>query len=169
VQLTYRASRVVDFHELGSDFRWVDVKNFELKKTRSHRDMLAVLIANPWYDDDYASPSGALPSPAPNVHGPYRLDAITADSFEEVGTRNCSASLTAWGDQHGALPADFAAKFTQVVQSLLVGSAAVFRLRDLGPDALHRRNDHLGALGFLEYVIVSKNTNSVSLLVASDD
>ena len=169
MHMTERASRVIDFHEVGSDFRWIDVKTFEPKKSRGNLDTLAALIENPWYDDDYASPSGALPTPSPGVHGPYRLDAITPHSFEEVSTRACSAAVTAWADQLGPLPTAFAARYSHILQSLLLDSRLVYRLRDLGPAALHGRNDHLGALGFLEFVIASKSSNKVTLLVASDD
>jgi hypothetical protein len=169
VELTYRASEIVRFREIGSDLRWIDVKHFDMTGSGSARELLAKVIANPWYDDDYASPSGALPVPSRGLHGPYVLDRVTVGSFTKVSTRACFEAIKAWATQLGPLPASFAATWEGLVNGLLSDSSAVYRLPSLGPSAEHQWGSHLGAMGFHEFVIVSSRTSSVALLVASDD
>ena len=126
-------------------------------------------MADPWYDDDFASPSGALPDPSNGVHGPYSLQQITASSFSEVTPRQCGDALTEWLRGHGALPAQFTAKCDRALRDLLDSASAIYQLNDLGKAAEHQWGAHLATHGFLEFVIVSAATNTVAVLVASDD
>ena len=169
MELTYRASEIVRFREVGSDLRWIDIKHFDMTGRGSARDLLTAVIENPWYDDDYASPSGALPVPSRGLHGPYLLDRIAVSSFTKVSTRTCFEEIKAWATQLGLLPAGFTAKWEGVVNKLLVNATAVYRLPPLGGEAEHAWGQHLGTLGFHEFVIVSTRSGSVALLVASDD
>jgi hypothetical protein len=169
VELAHRASETIRFREVGSDFRWIDMKHFDLTGSGSAADLLGAVIANAWYDDDYASPSGALPEPSRGLHGPYLLDRITVASFTKVSPRACVEELRTWAAQLGPLPRDFASKWLAAVNGVLGGASAVYRLRPLGAAAEHQWGTHLGALGFHEFVIVSARTGSVTLLVASDD
>jgi hypothetical protein len=169
VELSYRRSEILRFRELGSDFRWIDVKHFDLVGSGSARELLTALVSDRWYDDDYASPSGALPDPSRRIHGPYSLNQVTVDSFKKVRARACFDAVAAWATQLGPLPAEFAAQWEGLVSGLLAEATAVYRLADLGPDAEHQWGRHLGAMGFLEFVVVSARTGSVALLVASDD
>jgi hypothetical protein len=169
VQVTHRFSDIIRFREVGSDFRWIDVKHFDLDGSGSARELLSAVISNPWYDDDYASPSGALPDPSRGIHGPYSLDRVSVESFSKVSARACFDALKKWATQLGPLPSGFVAKWEGAVTPLLAGATAVYRLRDLGPEAAHQWDGHLGALGFHEFVIVSARAKTVALLVASDD
>jgi hypothetical protein len=169
VKLTYRASEVVRFREVGSDVRWIDIKHFDLIGSGSARDILSAVISNPWYDDDYASPSGALPVPSRGLHGPYVLDRVSVGSFMKVSTRACFDAIEAWAGQLGPLPSAFTAKWEGLVSGLLSHASAVYRLPSLGPTAEHEWGTHLGAMGFHEFIIVSARSSSVALLVASDD
>jgi hypothetical protein len=169
MELTHRASETIRFREVGSDFRWIDIKHFELTGSGSAADLLTAVIANPWYDDDYASPSGALPEPSRGLHGPYILDRVSVASFTKVSPRACFEELRTWAGQLGPLPRAFASKWQAAVNGVLGGASAVYRLQPLGATAEHQWGGHLGALGFHEFVIVSKRTASVALLVASDD
>jgi hypothetical protein len=169
VQVTHRTSEILRFRELGSDFRWIDIKHFDLTGSGPAKELLAALIADRWYDDDYASPSGALPDPSRGIHGPYSLDRIRVESFIKVSARACFEAVKEWATQFGPLPSGFAAQWEGRVHALLADATAVYRLPALGADAEHQWGGHLGTLGFHEFVIVSARTRSVALLVASDD
>ena len=127
------------------------------------------MLANPWYDDDYASPSGTLPDPSRGIHGPYRLSSIGVDSFERVSTRACLDAVREWAAQRGPLPADFAAKCEGLVKRHLAGATTVYQLANVGKESEHQWGRHIGEYGFLEFVIVAPSEGRVSLLVASDD
>jgi hypothetical protein len=101
VEITHRRSEIIRFRDVASDFRWIDVKYFDVVSPGNHKEALAAVIANAWYDDDYASPSGALPVPSRGLHGPYSLDSIDVASFEKSSPRKCRdavpvATKTSW-------------------------------------------------------------------------
>jgi len=130
---------------------------------------LAAVLANPWYDDDYASPSGTLPDPSRGIHGPYTLSKIGLDSFERVSVRACRDAVRAWASLRGDLAPQFTAKYEELLHRHLAGATTVFRLANIGPESEHQWGRHIGEFGFLEFVIVAPGDGRVSLLVASDD
>jgi len=169
VELAYRTSHIVRFREVISDFRWIDAKLFDISGPASHREILAALIADPWYNDDYASPSGALPEPSRGLHGPYSLGSITVSSFQKLSPRACRGAVRTWAHALGPLPAEFTRRYEEFLEVLLADATAVFRLSDLDDSARHQWDAHLGVLGFHEFVIVSRTSKTVALVVASDD
>ena len=169
MEITHRQSDIIRFRDVASDFRWIDVKYFDVVSPGNHKDALAAVIANVWYDDDYASPSGALPVPSRGLHGPYSLDSITVASFEKISPRKCRDAIRKWAALLGPLPADFTRRYEDFVGGLLADATAVFKLADLDDSARHEWDGHLGVLGFHEFVIISPKTKTVALVVASDD
>jgi len=169
VEITHINSEIIRFREAGPDFRWIDVKFFAYSGSGTAKDALAAVIANPWYDDDYASPSGALPEPSRGLHGPYSLDSIDIASFEKISPRKCRDAVREWATQLGPLPAGFADKYERFVGDVLDGASAVFALVDLDDAARHQWDAHLGLLGFHEFVVVSPKSRTIALMVASDD
>jgi hypothetical protein len=169
VLLDYQSSNIINFREIGPDFRWIDIKTFQWSGSASPLTLLTALLAHPWYDDDYASPSGNLPDTPPGMHGPYALTAITPQSFRKVSARECIATFTKWANQLGPLPASFVAKHQSAAKALTGDATAIYQLSDLGPEAQHPWGHHMRSFGFLEFVFVSKRTKTLSLLVASDD
>jgi len=169
VEITHINSEIVRFREVGSDFRWIDVKFFAYPGSGAPKDALAAVIANPFYDDDYASPSGALPEPSRGLHGPYSLDSISVASFEKITARKCRDAIREWANRLGPLPVEFVAKYERFVGDVLDGAAAVFRLSELDDSARHQWDAHLGVLGFHEFVVISPKAKCIALMVASDD
>lgn len=167
--IEYRQSEIINFREAGADFRWIDVKEFALERGLKGKAAVAAVIADAWYDDDYASPSGTLPDPSRGIHGPYRLSSIGLDSFERVSARACRDAVREWAGLRGDLSPVFTAKYEELLTRHLANATAVFRLGNLGPDAEHQWGGHIGQFGFLEFVIVAPREGRASLLVASDD
>jgi hypothetical protein len=160
---------VINFREAGADFRWIDIKVFDIVAPGSAKEAVAAVIANPWYDDDFASPSGKLPDPSRGVHGPYSLHHITPGSFERVSARTMKDIVTTWAGLLGPLPDDFARRCQDVVTRSLADAATIYRLLDLGDAARHQWDAHIGQYGFHEFVTVSTKAKTVTVLVASDD
>jgi hypothetical protein len=169
VEIAYRTSHIIRFREVISDFRWIDAKIFDVSGTASHREILAALIANAWYDDDYASPSGALPVPSRGLHGPYSLGSIGVSSFHKISPRACRDAVRTWAGALGPIPAEFTRRYEDFLAERLADATAVFRLSDLDDSARHQWDAHVGVLGFHEFVIISRTSNTVALVVASDD
>jgi len=169
VEITHRRSEIIRFRDVASDFRWIDAKFFDVVGSGSHKDVIAAVIANAWYDDDYASPSGALPEPSRGLHGPYSLDSISVASFEKISPRKCRDAVRKWAGLLGPLPAEFTRRYEDFMADLLADATAVFKLTDLDDAARHEWDGHLGVLGFHEFVVISPTANTVALVVASDD
>jgi hypothetical protein len=169
VEITYRQSEIIRFRDVASDFRWIDVKHFDTVGTGNHKDALAAVIANEWYNDDYASPSGALPEPSRGLHGPYSLDSISVASFEKISPRKVRDAVRKWAAALGPLPVEFVRRYEDLLTELLKDASAVFRLADLDDSARHQWDGHLGVLGFHEFVILSPSVKTIALVVASDD
>ncbi|WP_188511525.1 hypothetical protein [Conyzicola nivalis] len=169
VEITHINSEIVRFREITPDFRWIDVKFFAYSGVGNPKDVLAAVIANPWYNDDYASPSGALPEPSRGLHGPFRLDHITVGSFDKSSARKCRETVRTWAGQLGPLPKELTVKYDSFVAHVLEGASAVFRLTDLDDTARHPWGGQLGVLGFHEFVVISPKSKTIALLVASDD
>ncbi|MCU1425421.1 MAG: hypothetical protein JWM51_1712 [Microbacteriaceae bacterium] len=167
--MIHRATETINFRDVGSDFRWIDIKTFDVPKLAPRKVLLDCVITHAWYDDDYASPSGALPEPSRGIHGPYALDKIRVSDFTEVSRSRCFEEITAWANQLGPLPADFVDRYQGRLSSLLAGATAIYRLADLGSDAEHKWGGHLGTMGFIEFIVVSATSSSLAILVASDD
>lgn len=169
MEITHVNSEVLRFREVGSDYRWIDVKFFSYPGSGSHKDILAALIAHRWYDDDYASPSGALPEPSRGLHGPYSLDRISVSSFSKISARKCRDTVRTWAESLGPLPAEFTRKYDDMLAHLLTSASAVFQLTGLDDTARHRWDGHMGLLGFHEFVMISPASKTIALMVASDD
>jgi hypothetical protein len=133
------------------------------------KDILAAVIANRWYDDDYASPSGALPEPSRGLHGPYVLDRISVASFERTTPRKCRESVRRWANQLGPLPHELTARYDSFVAHVVDAAAAVYELPELDDTARHNWAGQFGVLGFHEFVVISPKSKTIALLVASDD
>lgn len=160
VRLDCRTVRIRD-----GFFRWILVQRFGQSGPRlvDARQLLALLLAHPAYRDDYASAETEAA-----VHGPYRLDALSPDCFDEVSASDAIVTLTSWLEQFGPVnPRDIDGDLDGVYRVLREASA-LFSLRDLGNDAHHARGWVLGKTGFHEFVLVEPG-GEVVLIVASDD
>lgn len=83
----------------NSAYQWVDIKLFKLADLRIADPVaLKLLLQHAHYPDSYAGTKATR-----SQHGPYRLDAITADSFTIVDTASAEATLRTWAEQDAPL------------------------------------------------------------------
>ncbi|AHH99876.1 hypothetical protein GCM10010174_89890 [Kutzneria viridogrisea] len=138
-------------HLAKGTYRWVDIKRFRCDG--APRDLLAELIAHPQYRDHYAGPP-ADEQGEHSLHGPYRLEAITVDSFEPTTPVEACRVLRAWTDD----PA-----LDRVYPMLDNGTVHALRAT-----VHHEWGWVVGGLGgFHEFVVIAPP--GLTLIVASDD
>lgn len=169
-QLTFASSTGINSRESGPDFRWMDVQRFTVREPTNVRLMLSAMLSDPMYDYSYAEPrrpGEALPRK--DLHGPYRVDALSEDSFVEVGKEAAQARLRQWANTHGPLPTHLADEFARFIDAHLPGGHLILELPDMRATSSHDWGWVIGSDGFLEFVVIAPDLRSLTLFVASDD
>ena len=169
VWLTFRDALFLNFRDVGSDYRWIDARRFMVSGPSDDNTILAALISEARYDDGYAAPIQTEPGPPSGIHGPYRLDAITAASFVATDRSAAIAALDEWAFQFSELPESFREKYRKFIDDLLPSSHRFYRLPNLRATAQHDWGWVVGTSGFIEIVAISPSSSALTLLVASDD
>lgn len=165
--LTFVSQEMVHFWE---HFTWVNLKYFAIQPTVSDALLLTHLIANTQYQDHYAGQDPAE-QPLHLLHGPYRLNAITPDTFQAVSIQTAGDDLRGWVSSWAGSGEDgpeLEAKLSAAVIPRVVGDA-IYRLPDLRQSAEHEWGSVVGQDGFHELVIIDRAAEKLTLLVASDD
>lgn len=154
-------------------FAWVQITTFRYPHDDDRRT-LAALIASPGYGHDYASPfKMPLPTFDPPVHGRWRLSAIGVDDFSPTTTDVAINRIRAWADDYeetgpdNPLPKQIAERLERAYD--LLRSGAVYTLVNPGEANEHSYGFVTGALGFHEFVVIDRSTQTVHVVVASDD
>lgn len=158
---------VFNDYEKG-DFRWIDIRSFKCNAEINEIAIIGELLDNPWYKDDYFSPTESEPSGDSVIHGPYMLDSISVRSFAAVSEVSAENSLRHWISQDGELPPALSIEIENNILSKIRGDVSIFQLLEegltlQGPPIVSRLS------GFLEFIIIDKNNRLIELLVASDD
>ncbi|TDP96266.1 hypothetical protein EV186_104250 [Labedaea rhizosphaerae] len=151
----------------NSTFQWINIKLFgSAGELPADRDVLARVLADPRYRDSYAGGGEADAAP---IHGPFRLDAITVDSFEPADAATEIATLGEWAQRYAPLPEAVAEQVETEVYQRIRAATARYRLRNLGEDQFHEWGFAIDNNGFHELVLIDRPCRSVALVVASDD
>ncbi|WP_326829552.1 hypothetical protein OIE13_04225 [Streptosporangium sp. NBC_01810] len=163
-QLAFTSTTLVNFKD--RTYRWVDVKHFRIASGQDDEPLLTALLSHQLYRDDYLGSDSWKGDGS--VHGPYRLDSLSAASFEDVDTETASATIRTWADRYTDLPEAVAHDLETEVYRLIRAATSRYRLRDLDEAA---RDDDLGwILGeFHELVLIDRSEGSLAVIVASDD
>lgn len=164
-QLAFNSAAFVNFKD--KTFRWVDVKHFQVRAQPDDEQLLTALISHEMYRDDYLGPDSWEEGDS-SVHGPYRLDAVSATAFEGIDQVTASTTIRTWAEKYKELPETVAHDLEKEVYQLIRTATSCYRLRKLDEAA---RDDLLGwILGdFHELVLIDQHEGSLSLIVASDD
>lgn len=163
--LTYEGTRFINFD--NATFQWVNVKLFGLPgPDLDDRAVLSLLLANPRYRDSYA---GTGDEDMETIHGPFRLDAITVDSFAPVDAAAEIATLGEWAERFAPLPQAVAEQMETEVYRRVRDATSRYRLVNPGEDQFHEWGFAVGSNGFHELVAIDRAAGSVALIVASDD
>ncbi|MER5649012.1 hypothetical protein [Streptosporangium sp. NPDC002524] len=163
-QLAFASTTLVNFKD--GTYRWVDVKHFRLATPQDDEPLLTALLSHQLYRDDYLG-ADSRKDGGP-VHGPYRLDALSPASFEEVDQEAARATIHTWAGRYADLPETIAHDLEAEVYPLIRAATSRYRLRDLDEAS---RDDDLGwILGeFHELILIDRNRDSLAVIVASDD
>jgi hypothetical protein len=131
--LTHVSHTFINFD--NGSFQWIDVQRFRFTDALepSHPDLLTAVIAHEVFGNDYAT----RPGNNPERHGPYWRDRITPASYYPMAPAAAEQELRTWTEQFVPLAPETRLQVEQQVVEPLRATDAVYRLRDLGPDALH--------------------------------
>ncbi len=155
-------------------FMWIQLTHFAIDTAQDDRSLLASLITNPGYAHDYASPFDAETAIIePAIHGRWWRSSVHPDLFEPWTAVDAESLLQRWADDqewtdpnHRQPPA--AHRRLQDVCALL-RSGELYKLRNPGPEDEHDYGFVTGSMGFHEFVVIDRNSQSLHLVVASDD
>jgi hypothetical protein len=163
VTLEYTGHTLILFDDRS--YRWLSVKRFEWDCAGDDIAMLAALIGHRRYRDHYAS-RDSHEQDAGDMHGPYRLAAITPAEFVPVGPEEAAALVEEFCGLYGCPPRPEVRE--QIAASVLswLDRSSWYRLRDL-PDALHEWGGVL--MEFRELVAISREAGEVLSVVMAID
>lgn len=148
-------------------YQWVSVKLFMLPdEAIEDHAALNLLLQHVRYRDSYASSAF---KDSVNLHGPYRLNAITTDSFTLSDSASAEATIHTWAERFTPVPAAADDELQRELYRRIRNASCCYRLVDPGKDALHAWGDIVGKTGFNEFVLIDHDRGSLALVVASDD
>ena len=100
-QLAFDSATFVTFKDRTD--RWVDVKHFQVRvRPEDDEQLLTTLISHEMYRDDYLG-SDSWKDTESSVHGPYRLDALSATAFEGIDQATAFATIRTWAEKYREL------------------------------------------------------------------
>jgi hypothetical protein len=128
---------------------------------------LALLIRHVRYRDSYG---GTGDKDMETIHGPYWLYAITPEVFSPASADDAEVLIRTWAEYAAPLPAARREEMEQKLYPRIRNATSCYQLPDLRETAQHEWGSSVGSItGFFEFVLVDRHTNSVALVVASDD
>jgi hypothetical protein len=148
-------------------YQWVSIKLFALpSEPVDDHAALNLLLQHVRYRDSYAS---SVFKDSMNLHGPYRLDTITTDSFTLSDGASAETTIRTWAEQLTPVPDAACDELQRELYPRIRNASRCYRLADPGKDALHDWGDVVGKTGFNEFVLIDRDGGSLALVVASDD
>jgi hypothetical protein len=163
-QLVYQGEVFINFR---SSRQWVSIKLFTLPDADiDDWAALDLLLGHVRYRDSY---SGTHQKDMKTIHGPYRLDAITPDSFSPVSSPDTEALLRTWAEYNKPLPDDNRAAMERELYPRIRDATSRYQLADLRQTAEHDWGYVVGTTGFHEFVLIDRQAGILALAVASDD
>ncbi|WP_280270700.1 hypothetical protein [Nocardia wallacei] len=146
-------------------FQWIDGKVFHFDTSElDDVDVLEALVSTTEFRDDYI---GGGVDPGGVVHGPYRLDRISPESYTRVGANDVSDVIDRWLARCGEISSDLRREISDRIIIPAESAASCYILGDLGESATVGYADIHNE--FHEIVLVDRSERRVHLIVASDD
>jgi hypothetical protein len=163
--LTYQGKVFISFQ--NGTYQWVHIKLFSLpSEPSSDQQALGLLLQHVRYRDSYAS---AKEKDSVILHGPYRLDAITAESFQPTAAESAEATLRAWAESDAPLRSAERDWLERELYPRMHTATSVYRLTGLGKNEWHEWGEVVGVSGFHEFALIDRKAGTLALVVASDD
>ncbi len=163
VTLEYAGHTLIPFDDRS--YRWFSVKRFAWDGTGDDTAVLAALIGHWRYRDHYAS-AGSHEQDAGDIHGPYRVAAITPVEFVPVGPEGAAALVEEFCGLYACPPAPEVRERIEASVLSWLGRSSWYRLRDL-PAALHDWGWVL--MEFRELAAISRAASEVLSVVMAID
>lgn len=146
--------------------QWLKIKVFALPADVDDQTALALLISHVRYRDSYA---GTGDKDMVDIHGPYRLDAITADSFTVADPAEVQTLIATWAEFYGPWRQGDRDAMDREVYARIDAATAIYGLPDMRATARHDWGEVVGGDGFHEFVAINRTSGELALIVASDD
>jgi hypothetical protein len=146
--------------------QWVDIKVFALPVDVDDRTALALMISHVRYRDSYAS---AEFQDAKTIHGPYRLNAITVDTFTVADPAEVEALIRTWAEYYVRWYDADREAMEREVYARIHRATVIYQLPNIRDTAQHDWGEVVGGDGFHEFVIIDRAAGELALMVASDD
>lgn len=155
--------------------QWVSIKVFTLPADVGDQTALALMIAHIRYRDSYAS---SIFEDAKTIHGPYRLSAITPETFTVVNAADVDTAIRNWAEHvirdwdgdFASWPKAQREAMDRQIYPRIQRATVIYRLPDIRATAQHDWGDVVGSeAGFHEFVVIDRTACELALVVASDD
>jgi hypothetical protein len=114
-------------------YRWINIKRFAIAAGIPDGVLLVALVGNQQYRDEYATPGPAVEP----VHGPYNLELITAETFDNIDRVEAVEALQRWVQLCDPVPTDQIEGDLADVIAHIDEADSRYRLPDLGERAKH--------------------------------
>ena len=168
VTVDFVSETVLSFRELGPDYRWITRLDFALTGAGGPEDALGCFLLSDWYRHSFAARYSEEERSDLTIHGPYRLESITRDTFRAVSPASALTRFREWWTSQAPLAGRFEASASEFVSQGL-RERHVFELQSLPASARHEWGWVVGQTGFLEYISIARDMTRLALLVGSDD
>lgn len=165
--LVYQGEVFINFRNHA--YQWVSINIFELSGDVDDREALTLLVRHVRYRDSY---NGTGDKDMETIHGPYKLTAITPESFCPASAEEIETLIRTWAEYAAPLPDSRRVEMERELYPRLRESTSSYQLPDLRDTAQHDEGwgSSVGsATGFFEFVLIDRPKRSVALVVASDD
>jgi hypothetical protein len=169
VSLDVVETEFVNFRDGGVVGQWIDVVVYRLAAEVSDTAAIESLLAHWTYDHTFAQPRKTSPRARTGLHGPYHLQSIGAESFRIVSADAARMRVESWATQWGPLPLAFGHSVAELLDRTFGNDPRVYELADLAETEKHEWGWVVGSDGFVEFVVISSDRNTLTLFVASDD
>lgn len=172
--ISLRLARRDTIH-LPARFAWISVVEFGIEGEADDDELLSALLEQPGADDAYPfyDPSRPVRAHDDGVHGPYRLAAVTSDTFLRLDSRAARDRLVRWVEAYEPTVAR-SPEFTSLAVDAFGEGSAAYALPSFD-DMPEIDRDELWSTvlgnetGYEEIVTISPTRDKLTLIVASDD
>jgi hypothetical protein len=162
-RLVYQGNVFINFR---TSRQWVSIKLFALPADTDDYAVLQLLLHHVRYRDSYG---GTGDKDMETIHGPYWLYAITPEVFSPASATDAEVLIRTWAEYDVPLTDNDRAAMEREVYPRIREATSRYHLPNLTDTAQHDWGSSIGTDGFHEFVLIDRRTDSVALLVASDD
>lgn len=163
--LPYTGKVFINFR--NSTYQWVNIKLFTFAPDADDYAVLRLLIRHSRYRDSYA---GTGDADMENIHGPYWLYAIRPELFSPVSAADAETLIRTWAEYAAPLPDAQRDEMERELYPRIRKATGRYQLADLRDTAQHDWGGTVGSsTGYFEFALIDRRTESLALVVASDD